>query len=190
MGALGIDFTYDTRGIREKYYPKDATLIGLSLNSNPSGWGNGVTYYSASLNFRHYTPGLKEDDVWANQFYGKYVTASTPDNGLPTIGKNMIIRGFPIGKYKARYLSAFQSEYRYQFTGSKYKSVAFAGVANLSGGSKGTLFGSRDNNGNYYSGGIELRYAIQPQAGIDLRVDIVTNSDHEQSVYVGVNQSF
>ena len=102
-----------------------------------------------------------------------------------------MLRGFPMGKYKARYLTAFQSEYRYQFVGTKYRAVAFAGIASLSGGSQGSGSGNRDeDNGLYYSGGFGLRYAIQQKTGVDLRLDIVTTSDNEQSVYIGLNQAF
>jgi hypothetical protein len=49
---------------------------------------------------------------------------------------------------------------------------------------------ARDDDGMYYAGGIGLRYAIQSRTGVDLRVDIVTTSEKEQSLYVALNQAF
>ena len=68
--------------------------------------------------------------------------------------------------------------YRYQVPDTKYRAVAFAGGAQLEGGSFGD------------GAGVGLRYAIQQKAGVDLHLDIVQNNDGETSVYVGVNQTF
>ena len=51
---------------------------------------------------------------------------------------------------------------RYQITNTDFRLAAFGGYANLSGGSKGTQIGDREeDNGNYYSGGVGVRYTIQ-----------------------------
>jgi hypothetical protein len=190
-GALGVDLTYDTRDTNARFYPHNADWLTFSGTAYPSALGSDETYYSTLFDLRAYRPGFNEEDVWANQLYGKYVSESAPDGGLAALGGRNVLRGFPMGKYKARYMTAFQSEYRYQFVGTKYRAVAFAGIANLAGGSQGTGTGNRDeDNGFYYSGGVGLRYAIQQKTGVDLRVDIVTTNDNERSVYIGLNQAF
>lgn len=190
-GGIGVNISYDTRKKGARFYPHDAEWLSAGITAYPSAFGTDDTYYSMLVDLRTYKPGFKAEDVWANQLYGKYASETAPDGGLSALGGQNVLRGFPMGKYKARFLTAFQSEYRYQFTGTKYRAVAFAGVANLAGGSAGTGTGNRDNNnGWYYSGGVGLRYAIQQKSGVDLRVDIVTTNDHEQSVYIGLNQAF
>lgn len=190
-GAVGLDASYDTRSKKERFYARDAEWFSLSATSFPSALGAEETYCSLLADLRLYRPGFNEEDVWANQFYGKYTSENAPDGGLAALGSRNVLRGFPLGKYKARYLTAFQSEYRYQFVDTNYRAVVFAGIANLSGGSSGTESGSREeNNGYYYSGGVGVRYAIQKRSGVDLRVDIVITNDNEQSIYVGLNQAF
>ena len=38
--------------------------------------------------------------------------------------------------------------------------------------------------------GVGGRYAIQSKTGVDLRLDFVTTSESEQSVYLALNQAF
>jgi len=189
--TLGLDFSYDTRSKKEKYFPRNAEWIMFQANHTPTFLGSEESYSAATINARIYRPGFNEDDVWANQFFGFYTTENTPDGALPALGSRKILRGFAIGQYKARFMTAAQTEYRYQIPDTKFRAVAFIGGAQLSGGSKGNAGGNRDsNNGFYYSGGVGLRYAIQQKAGVDMHLDITTNNDGEQSIYVGVNQAF
>lgn len=184
--TLGLDLSYDTRNKKEKYFPRDAEWIMLQVNYSPTFLGADENYASAIFNARFYRPGIYNDDVWASQFYGFYSTENTPDGALAALGSRKVLRGFPIGKYKARYMTAAQTEYRYQIPDTKFRAVAFVGMAELQGGS----LGGREDDGFYYSGGVGLRYAIQQKAGVDLHLDLTENNDGEFSVYVGVNQAF
>jgi len=190
--TVGLDFSYDTRNKKEKYFPRNAEWILLQANYSPTFLGADDSFSSLVINARVYRPGFNKEDVWANQLYGFYSSENTPDGSLAALGSRKILRGFPIGKYKARFLTAFQTEYRYQITNTKYRVVAFAGVADLQGGSIGDGEGNNrdEDNGIYYSGGAGLRYAIQKKAGVDLHLDVATSNDGEISVYVGVNQAF
>ena len=190
--TVGLDLAYDTRSKSEKYFPRDAEWILLQANYSPTFLGADESFSSLVLNARVYRPGFNKEDVWANQLYGFYSSENTPDGALAALGSRKVLRGFPIGKYKARFMTAFQTEYRYQIPDTKFRAVAFAGAAQLAGGSIGDGQGNnRDgDNGFYYSGGAGLRYAIQQKAGVDLHLDLATSNDGEFSVYVGVNQAF
>ena len=189
--ALGAMVEYDTRSKTEKFYPKDAQHISFAFNYFPEALGSNTNFYNLNLNARNYMRGFKSDDVLAMQFYLKYCSEETPDGALATLGSSNVLRGFPLGQYKARLLTALQAEYRYQITDTKYRLTAFAGAANLSLGSKGTTTGNRDtNNGNYYSGGVGAHYILQENAGVDYRVDLAYSSDGEISVYATINQAF
>ena len=189
--ALGAILEYDTRSKSEKFYPRDAQHISFSFNYFPEALGSNINFYNANLNARSYMRGFNANDVLALQFYMKYCSLDTPDGALATLGASNVLRGFPLGQYKARMLTAVQTEYRYQISDTKYRLAAFAGAANLSLGSEGAGTGNRDlNNGNYYSGGVGIHYILQEQVGVDYRVDIVYSSDHEMSVYATINQAF
>ncbi|MBL0708747.1 MAG: hypothetical protein JJW00_06865 [Sulfurimonas sp.] len=185
--AFGPLFQYDTRSKSEKFYPRNSYNVQLSFNYFPSDGA----FYNTNLNVSMYKHGFKSDDVIAAQFYTKYCSEDTPDGALATLGARNVLRGFPMGQYKARQLTALQTEYRYEITNTNFRLTTFAGAANLSKGSMGTGDGNRNsNNGNYYSGGIGTHYMLQKKAGIDYRVNLVYNSDEEISVYATINQAF
>jgi hypothetical protein len=101
-----------------------------------------------------------------------------------------MLRGYPAGQFKAKYLTGVQTEYRYQIVDRPFRLIGFAGVAQLSGGSFGQGDRERDDNGSYWAAGVGVRYAIQSKTGVDLRLDFVTTSEDEQSVYLALNQAF
>ena len=63
-------------------------------------------------------------------------------------------------------------------------------MAKLDGGSYGSGGEERDDDDTYWAGGVGLRYAIQRRTGVDLRLDLVTTSENEESVYITLNQAF
>lgn len=190
-GGFGLTVSYDTRSKAEKIYPRNAEYISGLVNFLPEFLGADTYFSTMVLNARHYQTGLREEDVWASQLFIKHCSADTPDGALAALGSQNVLRGFAIGQYKARTMAALQTEYRYQIRGTRFRMAGFIGLANLSGGSTGTAEGNRDSdNGTYASGGIGIRYMLQPKAGVDFRIDLATTSKDEQSVYARINQAF
>lgn len=187
-GGIGLAFSYDNR--KNKYYPSDAAWITTKVNSFPSWLGSEESYYSFTIDGRYYAKGFSKGDVLASQLFGQYSSEDTPDSGLPSLSGKSILRGFPAGQFKARHLTGGQSEYRYAIKNSKFRLTAFFGIANLTGGSEGVDNRSRDDNGWYTAGGVGVRYAIQAKTGVDVRLDLVTTNENEQSVYLMLNQAF
>ena len=186
--GAGVSFSYDTR--ENKHYPSDAYWVDVDASAFPSSWGAIDTYSRLTINARYYKSGFAPGDVWATQFYGQYASENTPDSSLPTLSGKSLLRGYPEGQFRARSLSGFQTEYRYQIVGKPYRLIAFGGVAQLAGGSFGQGDRERDDDGTYWAVGVGGRYAIQSKTGVDLRLDLVTTSESEQSVYLALNQAF
>lgn len=187
-GGLGLALGFDTRA--NKYYPSRAAFMTLKLNASPSWLGAVESYYNTIIDARHYARGLSEGDVLASQVYGRYSSDLTPDSGLPTISGKTLLRGFAAGQFKARYLSGAQTEYRYTIGQSRFRITAFFGIANLAGGSAGVDGQSREDDGWYAAGGPGIQYTIQPKTGVVVRVNLTTNSEGEQALYVVLNQAF
>lgn len=191
LGAIGLIANYDTRSKAEKLYPRNSTYATLTYNYSPTSLGNNEDFTNLEIDYRKYIDGFKNNDVVALQAYLKTCSQNTPDGSLAALGIKNVLRGFSIGQYKARNMAAIQSEYRYALSETDFIFTAFAGYANLSGGSSGTSTGNRNsNNGDYISGGIGMQYFIQKKAGVVYRVDLVTTNKNEQSVYATVNQAF
>jgi len=190
-GGIGMVLSYDTRSKQEKFYPKDSTLINLNFTLFPSFLGTDIEFSNFIINARHYIPLFHNKDVLALQYVGQFCSKDTPDGALAALGARNVLRGFPIGKYKTRYMNAIQSEYRYTITNTRFRLAPFIGYARLDGGSKGTDTGNRDkDNGNYYSGGIGLHYILSKKHQLDYRLDLAYSSDDEVSVYATLNQAF
>jgi hypothetical protein len=184
----GVSFSYDTR-VR-KYYPSDAYWVDVDAGAFPSSLGAIDTHYKLTINARYYKKGVAEGDVWATQLYGEYVSDKAPDSSLPTLSGKSLLRGYPAGQFRARSLTGFQTEYRYQFVNKPYRLIAFGGLADLSGGSFGQDGRERDDDGTYWAVGVGGRYAIQSKTGVDLRLDFVHTSESKQSIYLALNQAF
>jgi hypothetical protein len=189
--GIGAMLSYDTRSKKEKFYPTNSTFINLSYNYFIKTLDTQKAFYNVIINARKYFPFGKANDIVALQFLGQYCSEATPDGALAALGARSVLRGFPIGKYKTRYLSAAQAEYRYTIKDSRFRVVPFGGFANLSGGSQGTQTGNRDkDNGNYYSAGLGVHYILEKKHQLDYRVDLVYSSDDEVSLYASLNQAF
>jgi hypothetical protein len=186
--AIGAAISLDSR--ENKYYPREAYWVDIDLTANPSALGADESYSQFILNARYYATGVNQGDVWASQFFGHYASSKTPDSGLPTLSGKSMLRGFPAGQFKARFLTGVQTEYRYQIVDSPFRLIGFLGAAELDGGSYGQGERARDDDGWYYAGGLGLRYAIQRRTGVDLRLDLVTTSENEESIYLTLNQAF
>ena len=190
-GGYGFTFSYDTRTKKERFYPTDSTLLNFNVNHFPVALGIEQQYYNSTLNARKYIPGYKASDVFAMQAFAQYSSENTPDGALAALGARNILRGFPIGLYKARNMLAAQGEYRYRLGESRFRLTAFGGYARLSGGSAGTENGNRDNdNGDYYSGGLGVHYILEEKQQLDYRVNVAYTSDDEASLYASINQAF
>jgi hypothetical protein len=187
-GGFGLASSYDTR--KNKYYPTSAKWLSLKVNSNPTWLGASDSYYSFMCDARYYAKGFSKKDVWAWQFYGQYSSDKTPDSGLPTLSGKAMLRGFPAGQFKAKYMSGAQTEYRYTIGDSKFRVTSFYGIANLAGGSLGVDGRSREDDGWYTAGGLGIRYALQAITGVDLRLDLVRTSEGENALYLMLNQAF
>lgn len=187
-GGFSGALSFDSR--TNKYFPRNAFWVDVDAAYAPTSFGAEDDYGRLTLNARYYGPALREADVWAHQFYGQYASEKTPDGDLPTLSGKSILRGFAAGQFRARYMSGGQTEYRYVLEGTPWKFTAFAGIAWLNGGSFGTDGQERDDDDTYWAGGIGLRYAIQKRTGVDLRLDLVTNSENDDSVYLTLNQAF
>ena len=187
-GGFGITTSYDSR--KNKYYPSNSAWIALSVNNNPDWLGAIDNYYSFVVNARYYAEGFKTEDVWAWQLYGQYSSDKTPDTGLATLSGKSLLRGYPSGQFKAKYLTGGQTEYRYTINNSRFRLTGFFGIANLAGGSFGADGNSRDNDGWYSAEGLGIRYKIQQVTGVDLRLDFVHTSEEQVSFYLSLNQAF
>ena len=202
-GGYGFTLNYDSRSKTEKFFPTNSSFVSVTANHFPVKLGVKENYYNGTANARKYIHGFRDIDVFAMQLFGQYSNESTPDGALAALGSRSILRGFPIGEYKARNMIATQGEYRYTIDDTRIRLTVFGGYANLSGGSQDvnvivnvggvdhTVTGNRDkDNGHYYSGGVGVHYILVEKQQLDYRVDLAYTNKKETSIYASLNQAF
>ena len=187
-GGFGLAGTYDSR--KNKYYPTNSLFITTRWDIYPEWLGAVQDYNKVIINARGYIDGFSREDVLAMQLYGEYASYFAPDAGLPAISGKSILRGFPQGQLKARYMTGGQAEYRYTIGQSRFRAVGFFGLVNLAGGSYGDGVNSRDDDGWYNAVGLGARYKLQQITGVDIRLDFVRTSLDDYAVYLKLNQAF
>lgn len=185
--GLGAALTLDSR--KNKYYPREAYWVDLDYDMYTEWLGSDKPFEKLTFNARYYAAGLGPRDVLAMQLYGEYASDDAPDSGLPTISGKTLLRGYPAGQFRAKYLTGSQIEYRYQIPETRFRLIAFGGIARLNGGSDGIL-GKRRDDDWYNAFGVGARYTIQPKTGVDVRLDFVRTSIDEYSMYLLLNQAF
>lgn len=77
------------------------------------------------------TPFAQRKDILALQLYSYLAFGNTPWIDKATLGNDMIMRGYYLGRYRDNILMAFQAEYRLNFN-KTFGVVAFAGAGKVS----------------------------------------------------------
>ena len=180
--GLGVNVTYDSRD--NFYYPMQGSLFEASTFSYLDAIGSDEDYDLLELKYSKYMT-VRDKDVVALGYYGRYVTDEAPYSGESYLGRRSALRGFNAGEISGQRLSAVQAEYRYHLS-EKWKLVGFAGVANIQGGTAD----ENDKEGLYYSAGFGARYALQPKDKVHLRLDVAFGNDDNQGFYIGLQEAF
>jgi len=113
------------------------------------------------------------------------VDGTVPFDQMPVIGGSRIMRGYGAGRFRDRWVSAVQGEYRSPLWLERLGAVAFAGVG-VAAGSLGRLAEGRP----FPSIGIGGRLQVDPVQRSALRVDYAIGAYGFGGLYVGFNQAF
>ena len=181
LGSFGLSYDWDLRDDGD--YPTDGYFFGVSVNRGFSLKNDTRSYQYASANFDMFRTVGDEKVVG-----GRLTTCATSDD-TPFFDKCSIgitdgFRGFsPTRFYDTRLFSA-QAEYR-QRVGQRFGFVVFGGI-----GWTGSSYGSLTDNGDRIAGGVGLRYRVTEQFPVDLSLDVSTNNEDEEFVYIFVGQRF
>ncbi len=181
LGTLGLSYEWDLRD--DSDYPTDGSLLTLAISRGFSLSDTSRNYDFASANFDTYRT-VGSEKVVAGRLSACAASSDAPFFDQCSIGFTDSFRGFtPTQFYDARLFSV-QAEYR-QRLGSRFGFVAFGGM-----GWTGESFSSLTDNGDRIAGGVGLRYRVSKKFPVDLSVDVSTNNDDEEFLYIFVGQRF
>lgn len=181
LGSLGVRYEWDVRDDGD--YPTDGFLVGVDLNQGFSLSGPARDYTYASANFDAFRT-VGDEKVIGGRLSTCAASSDAPFFDQCSIGFTDGFRGFsPTQFYDERLFSA-QAEYR-QRLGKRFGYVVFGGI-----GWTGESFGALTDNGDRVAGGAGIRFRVSQKFPVDLSVDLSTNNDSEEFVYIFVGQRF
>ena len=181
LGSLGVSYEWDLRDNDD--YPTSGSLVSATINRGFSLSEGSRAYNYASLNLNAYRT-VGEEKVVAGRLSACAASTDAPFFDKCSIGFTDGFRGFnPTQFYDTRLISA-QTEYRQRLS-NRFGFVAFVGI-----GWTGSELESLTENGERIAGGFGLRYRVSEKFPVDVSVDVTTNNDSEEFLYIFVGQRF
>lgn len=179
--GLGLVATYDTR--RPRFSSRSGYFLQMQTVLFRKAFGSTYHFNRTIVDMRHFLP-LGNSMVLAVQGFGQFTHGEVPFNMLPFLGGKYSMRGYYFGRFRDNYLLAGQAEFRYPIW-NRFRGVVFAGV-----GSTAPEMGQFTLKDLKPSVGLGLRFVLDPQDNIVLRLDIGFGEDGNNGLYIMINEAF
>lgn len=183
--AVGLEFaaSYDSRN--SVLNAQKGLLAEFTQGFYGQNFGGNNVFQLTKLDLRGYKrTGPK--GVFGLNFFGRYAAGDAPPLELSELGGDMLLRGFPEGRFRDRLALFAQGEYRWQ-TWRGVGFVFFGGLGQV--GSGAADLGLRELR---YSLGTGLRVTIIPSENVNLRVDygFGLGKSSGSGFYLGLGEAF
>lgn len=180
ISGAGVSLNWDTRN--NIFCPTGGSFFLASAESFPEFLGSDYRFNRYIIDLRKYFPTFPRQ-AFAVQGVYRSVTGNPPFQMLSLLGGSGIMRGYYRGRYRDRKLLAFQAEYRLPLFW-RFRAVGFAGLGDVA--SQTREFRLDDFK---YSAGFGLRFVLNPQEGIAIRLDVGYGKD-TSGLYFTINEAF
>jgi outer membrane protein assembly factor BamA len=186
--GVGIRISRDTSD--SPFFPRHGSSTNLSALIYPEEYGADHSFERYSASHRIYLP-LGNNGALAFEVQGEQTTSHAPLPLLPRLGGGSTLRGFSGGRYIDKlYLSA-QTEARFPIYG-RWQGALFTAAGDVFPG-----FDQVSSDELKYGYGAGIRYALQRDMRINLRLDIaygIASGDaadgEEPGVYFNFTEAF
>jgi outer membrane protein assembly factor BamA len=178
--GIGFLLDWDTRD--NIFYPTSGSFHQFSATLFGNSLAGDFPYHKVTFDFRTYRP-FSGSHVLALQGYLNIITDEPPFNTMSLLGGDNIMRGYYSGRYRDNNLLALQAEYRSP-TWKRAGFVVFGGVGDVS-----PEIGRFRLDDLKYSVGFGLRYMINPEEKVNLRLDFGFGQD-SFGLYMKVFEAF
>ncbi len=179
--GLGYGLTYDNRD--NVFYPSRGNLLEFYALHFAPMFGSDYKFNSFFFDLRSYHAITKDDNIIALQGFAALTTGDPPFYALPKLGGQHMMRGYFEGRYRDRNYLMAQVEYR------KNLFWRFDGILFLGLGDVGNDFSDFGLSSIKYSYGGGLRYILDEDEKLNVRVDIGFGKD-TMGFYFGVEEAF
>ncbi|SES82110.1 hypothetical protein [Thalassotalea agarivorans] len=179
--GLGLTIEYDSRdrprsATQGHYFQADNTAYRESLG--------GVENFDVYRLKYNYYLSHGESSVLAINIKGKY-TDDAPVAAWATVRT----KGYTSGQYLAPYSTAIQIDERINFT-DKWGMVAYASLTCLHGDNDEGSLSCSDSDNLYPSASVGGFYAVKPEAGVVIRMEMAFGKDDNKGFYMSLGHPF
>lgn len=176
----GMIVRYDGRD--SNVYTREGVYAELRGSGFPSFLGSSDPHYRGEADFRGFVP-LGESSALGAQAVALVSAGEVPFQLLPTFGGSDLVRGILEGKFRDRVALAAQSEFRFPILG-RFSGVAFIGAGRVGENIPDAVIGLP-----VAAGGAGLRFAVDPEQNLNLRVDIAYDGE-SPAFYINFMEAF
>lgn len=182
--SVGVSLSFDNRDYI--YYPTQGFQLIVKPKFYQKWLGSDNNYTDTDVTLTGYFK-LRSNMVLATMASGNFSTGDVPFSGYQSFGTRNTLRGYPGGKYRGKYMTAVQAEYRWRFY-RRWGAVLFAGT--------GSVWGNEEEPDGFAnrswlpSAGIGARFMISKVKKINIRVDYAVGVDGNQGIYFGMREAF
>jgi len=180
LHGLGAILTFDGRD--DVYYPYNGNLVTLNFSTFPEFMSNEMVSEKIELEYNHYFPFRRNQDVLAARFYGGAGIGELSFNQQFVVGEGDI-RGYTQGKYRGEQKFAIQAEYRWN-PGKKIGFIGYAGTGMVFNG-----INSEDDGKLLPAIGTGFRYNVFPDNHMNVGIDLAVAPD-DWGIYFRIGEAF
>ena len=181
VSGFGILVNWDSRD--NVFSTTDGGFYQISSMIYRDALGSEYEFSEHKLDLRQYVSVIPSH-ILAFQAIFSSITGEPPFQRLSLLGGQSMMRGYYQGRYRDKKIIAFQMEYRIVPILWRLGLVGFLGFGDVS-----------DNVGNFmltdlkYSAGSGVRFQIDPEQKINLRIDFAVGEDAPR-FYVNIMEAF
>ena len=175
--GLGAGLRYDSRN--DVFFPQSGWLATIDVVDFGKWIVSDYDFTRTELDVRRYW-SVGKKSVIAGQFLTMHSWGEVPFQLLPMLGGQRFLRGYYQGAYRDKHQYSMQAAWRH-FILPRWGFSVFAGV--------GTVHGYRDFWPLLPAGGGGIRFLINREQNINLRVDYAVGVE-STGIYVNVTEAF
>lgn len=181
ISSLGLIALRDSR---DNYnYPSSGSFLEVLILPTLHDLGSDYEFSRFSIDYVKYFKVAKETILATNVYLVSNV-GQVPFNEMAFIGGRYKMRGYYEGRYRDKNLWMAQAEIRQHIYG-RFKMVAFAGL-----GAVAHQLDQFQLNNTRYSGGAGIRFQIDQENKVNIRLDYGIGERGSNGLYLTFNEAF
>ncbi len=165
------------------FAPASGHLVELTASSANGSFGSEFDFQRVRLDARVYRT-VGTGHVLAGQLLAQGTGGAPPFDQLALVGSSSAMRGYAFGRFRDRWLTSAQAEYRSPLVG-RFGAAVFGGAAVI-----GANANDLSNSRVLPTYGAGLRFRMDKVARSAVRVDYALGTAGQSGLYVAFNEAF